>query len=232
MKKIALVTLACTLLILFVVQPAAAAPSTCGTVVHYVRWGETLGGIARRYGTTVSAIMHSNYIRNRNRIYAGQRLVITCGTGYHQYPYGDYRYGDYWYGDYRYGDYRYGDYRYGGNVHIVRYGETLGGIAYRYGISVNSLVQANGIVNRNRIYSGQRLIIPYGRYGTYDGYGSYSGYGSYGSYGRYGRYYIVRRGDTLSRIAYRYGVSSWAIASANNLANPNVIYTGQRLFIP
>ncbi len=45
-------------------------------------------------------------------------------------------------------------------------------------------------------------------------------------------YYVVRPGDTLSSIAARYGLSTWAIASANHLWNPNLIYVGQVLVIP
>ena len=45
-------------------------------------------------------------------------------------------------------------------------------------------------------------------------------------------YHIVRAGETLSSIARAYGVSSWAIASANGLHNPNKIYAGQWLYIP
>ncbi|MCX7851349.1 MAG: L,D-transpeptidase family protein [Caldilineales bacterium] len=48
----------------------------------------------------------------------------------------------------------------GGTVHIVRRGETLTQIARRYGVSVRALAAANGIANINRIYVGQRLIIP------------------------------------------------------------------------
>jgi LysM repeat protein len=44
--------------------------------------------------------------------------------------------------------------------------------------------------------------------------------------------YVVQRGDTLSAIALRYGVSTWAIVQANGLSNANVIYAGQRLAIP
>ncbi|MBI5034364.1 MAG: LysM peptidoglycan-binding domain-containing protein [Chloroflexi bacterium] len=45
-------------------------------------------------------------------------------------------------------------------------------------------------------------------------------------------YYIVRPGDTLFSIAYRHGMSTWAIANANRLWNPNYIYVGQVLVIP
>ena len=44
--------------------------------------------------------------------------------------------------------------------------------------------------------------------------------------------YVVQRGDTLARIAARYGVTVSALASANGIRNPNLIYTGQRLVIP
>lgn len=44
--------------------------------------------------------------------------------------------------------------------------------------------------------------------------------------------YVVQPGDTLFRIALRFGVSQEAILAANGLANPNLIYTGQRLVIP
>ncbi len=45
-------------------------------------------------------------------------------------------------------------------------------------------------------------------------------------------YYVVQPGDTLANIAARYGTTWQAIAQANNLANPNLIYVGQTLVIP
>ncbi|MFN3333182.1 MAG: LysM peptidoglycan-binding domain-containing protein, partial [Caldilinea sp.] len=64
--------------------PESAAQSTVQsgwgcTCYHIVRHGETLSGIAARYGTTVQAIMQANNIWNPNRIYAGQRLCIPGG---------------------------------------------------------------------------------------------------------------------------------------------------------
>ena len=44
--------------------------------------------------------------------------------------------------------------------------------------------------------------------------------------------HVVRRGDTLAKIALRYGVSVTALSRANNVRNPNMIYVGQRLLIP
>lgn len=46
------------------------------------------------------------------------------------------------------------------------------------------------------------------------------------------RTHVVVAGDTLAKIAQRYGVSMYAIAAANNISNINLIYRGQRLVIP
>lgn len=105
--------------------------------VHKVKQGETLYSIARHYGTTVNAIAKANGIRNRNRIYVGQRLRIP-GTGSGSK----------------------GRQSSSGGFHVVRRGENLSMIARRYGTSISAIVKANGIRNANRIYVGQRLRIP------------------------------------------------------------------------
>lgn len=189
MKKLVLGLIVLIPLLGVAAFPAQAAPPAAAPIVHVVYWGETLSGIALRYGTSVQAIAGYNGLTNPNRIYAGQRLLIPAGPV---------------------------DNPPSGGVHVVRYGETLSGIAFRYGVTVNALVQANALVNPNRIYAGQRLQIPTG--GTPDP--------------RPGSYYTVRYGDTLSGIAWRYGTSVWSIAAANNIANPSLIWVGQRLYIP
>ena len=52
------------------------------------------------------------------------------------------------------------------------------------------------------------------------------------SYAACSWYYRVRWGDTLAKIARRYGVSMWSIARANGITNLNRIYAGQLLLIP
>lgn len=44
--------------------------------------------------------------------------------------------------------------------------------------------------------------------------------------------YIVQAGDSLGAIAGRFGVSVAALVEANNLANPDFVFSGQRLIIP
>jgi LysM repeat protein len=180
-----------------------AQPALAQGQVHVVQRGETLYSIARYYGTTPQAIASANGLANPNYIYAGQRLIIPTGGG---------------------GG---GGAAATGSAYVVRQGDTLYAIAARHGTTVSALVQANGLANANYIYAGQRLVIPIGSSG---GGGSSRGGGS--PSGGSGSNYVVRRGDTLASIAYRYGTTAWAIANANRLANPNIIYPGQQLRIP
>jgi LysM repeat protein len=103
-------------------------------------------------------------------------------------------------------------------VYVVRQGDTLYSVARRYGITVSAIMQANGLQNPNRIYAGQRLVIP----------GATSAPSSSPS----GSVHVVQRGENLYRIALRYGTTVQALASANNLSSTSLIYVGQRLVIP
>ncbi len=110
--------------------------------------------------------------------------------------------------------------------YVVKAGDTLNAIAARYGVSTSALARANGIRNINRIYVGQRLVIP-GRSGA-----TAPATGSSGSPATAtGGVHIVQRGDTLSRIAARYGTTVQALMSINNIANPDRIWVGQRIAI-
>lgn len=109
-------------------------------------------------------------------------------------------------------------------TYVVKAGDTLGRIAARYGVSVASLVRTNGIRNPDRIYIGQQLVIS----------GSSAAPATQPSTAPAsptGSIYIVQRGDTLSRIAARFGSTVSALAARNGLANPNLIWVGQRLSI-
>ncbi len=102
--------------------------------------------------------------------------------------------------------------------HVVMRGENLTRIAKQYGTTVWAIAQANGIWNVNYIRAGQILLIPVP--------------GPMPTPGPGPRIYIVQSGDTLSAIAWRFGTTVWAIAQANGLWNPNLIYIGQTLFVP
>lgn len=116
----------------------------------------------------------------------------------------------------------------GETAHVVQPGENLFRISLRYNVPIASIAQRNGITNFNLIYVGSRLIIPAG--GTTPVPTTPPG-GSTPVPPTTGTYTVVR-GDTLSNIASRFGTTWQAIASLNNIANPNLIYAGQVLKIP
>jgi membrane-bound lytic murein transglycosylase D len=106
----------------------------------------------------------------------------------------------------------------------VRRGDTLSRIATRYGTSERKLMSLNNLRSRHRIRAGQVLILPDGSGGRpvqvaredppEDG------------------IYRVRRGDSISSIARRFGVSESELVARNTLRNRHRIAVGDRLVIP
>jgi len=117
-----------------------------------------------------------------------------------------------------------------GNAHVVQRGETLFRIALRYGLSVDALVQANGIANPNQIYVGQVLVLPVP--GNTPAPVPESAPAVSITVVSAPVYHVVQRGETLASIARRYGVNWQELASANGISNPNRILVGQQLSIP
>ncbi|MDD6171677.1 MAG: LysM peptidoglycan-binding domain-containing protein, partial [Ligilactobacillus ruminis] len=93
-------------------------------------------------------------------------------------------------------------------TYTVRSGDSWWSIATRHGMSMHTLAARNGRTIYSMLHPGDRLTI---------------------SRQTDTRAYTVRRGDTLSGIAGRLGVSVSALATRNNISNPNRIYAGQRL---
>ncbi len=100
-----------------------------------------------------------------------------------------------------------------GQTYYVKPGDSLYNIAARYGTTVSSLVQSNGLRSAN-IYPGQALNIGAG------GSGSTSGFT-----------YTVRPGDSLFLLSQQFGISIDTIKSANNLSGSYLV-VGKRLNIP
>lgn len=103
-----------------------------------------------------------------------------------------------------------------GTTYTVKSGDTLSSIAAKFGTTYQKIAADNGIANPNIIYPGQVLKI--------------NGGGSTQT-NNTGRTYVVKSGDTLSGIAAKFGTTYQKIARDNNIANPNVIYPGQKLII-
>lgn len=159
------------------------------TIYYTVKRGDTLGKIAMQYGTTVQEIAQINGIQNVNLIYPGQVLRIHTNSNIHGSESNST----------------------GKTYYTIKRGDTLWGIARRYGTTVQNLVKWNNIQNPNLIYPGQRLIL----------YGNFRN-SSNNNYA----YYTVQKGDTLWRIARRYRTCPKRIARLNGITNPNLIYSG------
>lgn len=107
-------------------------------------------------------------------------------------------------------------------VHTVEPGDTVSSIAQRFGLSTASVLALNGLSWRSAIFPGQQLTLttapvkmtspPPARTQS-------------------GRYTIVK-GDTISSVAMRFGVSTKSILDANHLESSSIIYPGQTLAIP
>ena len=111
-------------------------PPSQNVVYYTIRRGDTLWEISNRYGVTVQQLASWNNIVNPNLIFAGNTLVIyTNGSGSNSGSSGS------------------------STQYVVKRGDTLWGIAMRYGTTVNSLVSLNRIPNKNLIYPGQVLKI-------------------------------------------------------------------------
>jgi LysM repeat protein len=114
-----------------------------------------------------------------------------------------------------------------GGSYTVQRGDTLTRIALRHGVTVGALMQVNGLANPNTIFAGQRLVIP-GSGLSLPGPGSEASASGSSAPGT-GATYVVQRGDTLSKIAQRFGTTVMALARLNGIANPSAIYAGQVL---
>ena len=184
-----------------------AGASAAGAATHQVQPGDTLGSIASRYGTTVANLVKANSLIDPNLIFVGQRLTIPDTATAPPAPA-----------------------QKAPSSYTVKAGDTLAGIAISLGVSLTELVRVNGVTNPDLIYVGTTLTVPGGSSG-----GTASDAGSpttpspaVGASAEH----IVASGETLGAIATQYGLTVTALAGANGITNPDLIFIGQRLAVP
>ncbi|MCA0453245.1 MAG: LysM peptidoglycan-binding domain-containing protein [Chloroflexi bacterium] len=212
----------------FAFSPIYAQDDTQTT--HVVQRGENLYRIALRYGISVNDLIEANNIVNASTIFAGQTLVIpnynpTEATVENPLIAGT------------------------PTTYTVTYGDTLAGIASRYGMTVEQLIQLNNLANPNRILRGQELLV----WSTTADEAPAADTPQItvdettaanldavaapveevvAAEPAPSTTYVVQPGDQLGQIANRFGVSWVDIANANSIANGNQIFAGQSLVIP
>ena len=191
-------------------------PSTSS---HYVSRGETLSSIARHYGVSLGELKAANDM-NGSTIIAGQRLqipgrapaarerhaetqavpaAVVAATDPQDFASSG-----------------------GPQVHTVRTGDTLWGIAREHGVTVPELAAANGIDTQTRLALGTRLTVP----------APADTYRRIASAPETTRMtYRVKRGDTLSQIAERFQVTIRQLMGWNDLRTPSSLRAGQRLIL-
>jgi membrane-bound lytic murein transglycosylase D len=171
--------------------PAYVPPPKVTYARHRVRRRETLSTIARRYGTTVSAIVRANRLHSRNRIWEGQRLkipqrggsgpsLVARGSGGRSLTHTVRRGESLWKLASRYGstvdrikadnDLRGDQLAIGQRLEIrtgaglrsytVRRGDTIGRIASAQKVSLERLLDVNGLSRSSTIYPGQVILFP------------------------------------------------------------------------
>ncbi|MFQ5508136.1 MAG: LysM peptidoglycan-binding domain-containing protein [Leptospirillia bacterium] len=151
--------------------------------LHVVRNGETLSGLASSYRVPIRKLARVNDISSRARLKRGQKLLVPDVGG----PSASF-------------------------VHVVGRGQTLSGLAQRFGVPLSRLAAANGLSTRAKLLKGQRLNVP--------GVASVP------------QVHVIRRGDSLIRIAKRYHVPVSRLRAKNGLQSSDRLLIGDRLVIP
>jgi membrane-bound lytic murein transglycosylase D len=179
-------------------------------VRHKVQRGQTLGGIAGKYGVPSSAIASLNGVSDPRSLRIGQVLTIPVKASSLQDR---------------------------TITHVVSKGESLGRIAGQYGVTVSQLKEANSL-RSDTISIGQRLIVKTEAAPTAtasvtssSSSSSSASRSSSNTQSRSATTYTVQSGDTVSGIAAKFGTTWVALRSANDLKSDS-LKVGQKLSIP
>jgi LysM repeat protein len=175
--------------------PARAAPASrdsrpAPSGQYLVQPGDTLFAIGSGNGIDPDTLARWNDVFDPNLISPGQTLRLTApSTASAPVPSASHRY-------------------------VVQPGDTLGGIADQFHVSLDRLGSLNGLADPYPIVIGQSLSIPNADYAPSK------------------QTYVVQAGDSLWSIATNFGVGVDGLAAANQIADPSTIQPGTLLTIP
>jgi LysM repeat protein len=200
--------------------PASLRPAQPSAPAEYtIARGDTISGIAGRYGLDTNAILKLNNLQPNTLIYPGQKIKLTGSAPAPSAPVAKPE--------------APAPATSGGSVYTVKSGDTLGAIAARHGVKLSEVLSWNGLNMNSIIYPGQKIKIGGGQSSAPAPAPAPAATPapapapapSSGSY-------TVKSGDTLSAIAAKHGVKLSDILSANKLTLSSVIYPGNKLVIP
>ena len=187
--------------------------------IYKVVRGDTLWGIARKNGVSLSSLLEANQnLDQSGRLSIGQEIMIPGGKvepsvlsnePANESPVSS---------------------SVTGNSHIVNKGDTLSGIARRNGIRLSELLKANGMSMSSIIRPGQTLTIPQGAESSSSPTSPVQPIAPT-TVPLGATTHIVKKGENLSRISSIYGVSVSQIMEWNGLSNPSLVRAGQPLIV-
>ncbi|CAN7309503.1 LysM repeat protein [Arthrobacter sp. PvP023] len=196
--------------------PASLRPAQPSAPAEYtIARGDTISGIAGRYGLDTNAILKLNNLQPNTIIYPGQKIKLTGSAPAPSAPAAKPE--------------APAPATSAGNVYTVKSGDTLGAIAARHGVKLSEVLSWNGLNMNSIIYPGQKIKIGGGQAPAPAPAATPAPAPapatSSGSY-------TVKSGDTLSAIAAKHGVKLSDILAANKLTMTSVIFPGNKLAIP
>ena len=172
--------------------PVAPGPGACpGGFLYTIRAGDTFFSIANRFNISVDALVQANPGVDPDRLQIGQQICVPTAPPA-QCP--------------------------GGFFYTIQAGDTFFGLAARFNVTVQQLINANPGVDPNRLQIGQQICIPTQAPGP----GPCPG----------GFLYTIRAGDTFFSLAARFNVTVQQLAAANPGVDPNRLMIGQQICIP
>ena len=215
---------------------ASAAPgeTTTTETTITVRAGDSLAGLAWRHGVSLSALMRANSLELTSVVHPGDTLVIPAGASTASFAPGGGQ------TTRTTGRAATSNTTAGSSAYTVEAGDALSLIAWRNGVRLSALLDANDLSVTSVIMPGQRLRIPPATRPLPGGATTPAATNANRSSTSAARSstaagsstYVVEAGDALSLIAWRNGVRLSALLDANDLSVTSVIMPGQRLRIP